>query len=171
MDHIACHLCAGSSFSLQPVASGWHTKLSSVAGHSMHRAAGDVVAVFCIRALFDLEGISSSRLYFPCVGSDCIFRLSLRPAVRHHVDSLLKSFACPYDFPVAQDGEGGHSFPDGNRFDLSDRNRVRRGAVGIVCAARGFPANIIANMFNFTAAELFLIQNASERATPEASFT
>ena len=34
-----------------------------------------------------------------------------------------------------------------------------------------FPANIIANMFNFAAAELFLIQNASERATPKASFT
>ena len=38
-------------------------------------------------------------------------------------------------------------------------------------SARFFPANIIANMFNFTAAELFLIQNASERGTPKASFT
>jgi LemA protein len=34
-----------------------------------------------------------------------------------------------------------------------------------------FPANIIANMFNFAATALFLIDNASERATPKASFT
>jgi len=33
-----------------------------------------------------------------------------------------------------------------------------------------FPTNIIASMLNFAAAELFLIQNASERATPKASF-
>jgi LemA family len=34
-----------------------------------------------------------------------------------------------------------------------------------------FPANIIANIFNFASAKLFLIPNASERATPDASFT
>ena len=34
-----------------------------------------------------------------------------------------------------------------------------------------FPNNIIANMFNFAAAEFFLIQNASEGATLKASFT
>ncbi len=34
-----------------------------------------------------------------------------------------------------------------------------------------FPANIIANMFNFAAAELFQIQNGAERDVPRASFT
>ena len=34
-----------------------------------------------------------------------------------------------------------------------------------------FPANIIAGMFNFAAAELFEIQNGAERAVPSASFT
>ena len=34
-----------------------------------------------------------------------------------------------------------------------------------------FPASIIANMFNFPAAELLQIQNAVERETPKASFT
>jgi LemA protein len=34
-----------------------------------------------------------------------------------------------------------------------------------------FPANIIASLFNFAAAELFQIQNAAEKATPRASFT
>ena len=34
-----------------------------------------------------------------------------------------------------------------------------------------FPARIIANMFNFAAAELLQIQNTMERETPKASFT
>jgi LemA protein len=34
-----------------------------------------------------------------------------------------------------------------------------------------FPARIIANMFNFPAAELLQIQNTMERETPKASFT
>ena len=34
-----------------------------------------------------------------------------------------------------------------------------------------FPANIIAGLFNFAAAELFQIQNGAERAVPSASFT
>ena len=34
-----------------------------------------------------------------------------------------------------------------------------------------FPANLIANMFNFAAAELFEIQNPAERAVPRASVT
>ncbi|MET0253936.1 MAG: LemA family protein [Terrimicrobiaceae bacterium] len=34
-----------------------------------------------------------------------------------------------------------------------------------------FPARIIANMFNFRAAELLQIQNTTERETPKASFT
>jgi len=48
---------------------------------------------------------------------------------------------------------------------------LQRRRHGLQHAARGFPANIIASMFNFAAAEPFLIQNASERATPKASFT
>ena len=34
-----------------------------------------------------------------------------------------------------------------------------------------FPANLIAGLFNFAAAELFQIQNGAERAVPSASFT
>ena len=49
-------------------------------------------------------------------------------------------------------------------------SNVCAGLLALFARAR-FPANIIANMFNFAAAELFLIQNASERATPKASFT
>lgn len=45
------------------------------------------------------------------------------------------------------------------------------GLLALFAQREVFPANIIANMFNFAAAELFLIQNASERATPKASFT
>ncbi len=76
MDHIACHLRAASSFSIQPVASRWNTKLSSPVGHSMHRAAADVVVVLCICDLFDLAGtllftrffrLPWRRLYFPFI--------------------------------------------------------------------------------------------------------
>ena len=34
-----------------------------------------------------------------------------------------------------------------------------------------FPANIVAGLFNFAAAELFQIRNGAERAVPSASFT
>ena len=34
-----------------------------------------------------------------------------------------------------------------------------------------FPANIVAGLFNFAAAELFQIQNGAKRAVPSASFT
>lgn len=101
MDHIACHLRAASSFSIQPLASRWNTKLSSPVGHSMHRAAADIVIVLCICDLFDLAELSCSRVSFACLGGDRIFRLSLRPAFRHYVDSLLESFFCPCHFPVA----------------------------------------------------------------------
>jgi hypothetical protein len=51
--------------------------------------------------------------------------------------------------------------------------RQAHNGVVMVCNTQHhvFPVNIVANMFNFAAAELFLIPNASEKATPNASFT
>ena len=99
MDHFTCYLCADSSFSIEPVASLWHTKLSSLAGRSMHRAAVDAFVVLRVCDLFDLAEISSSRVYFACLGDHRIFRLSLGAAFWHYVDSLLKSFALCFPFP------------------------------------------------------------------------
>ena len=45
MGHFTCYLCADTSFSIEPVASLWNTKLSSFASRSMHGAAVDAFVV------------------------------------------------------------------------------------------------------------------------------
>ena len=104
MDDFTCYLCADTSFSIEPVASLWNTKLSSFASRSMHGAAVDAFVVLRVCDLFDLAEISSSRVYFARLDDRRILRLSLGAAFWHYVDSLLKSFAFAFHFPVARHG-------------------------------------------------------------------
>ena len=104
MGHFTCYLCADTSFSIEPVASLWNTKLSSFANRSMRGDALDAFVVLRVCDLFDLAEISSSRVYFARLGDHRILRLSLGAAFWHYVDSLLKSFAFAFHFPVVRHG-------------------------------------------------------------------
>jgi hypothetical protein len=132
MDHIAWDLCAGSAVSPQRVASHWDPNLFFLARHSLHRTGGDAFALLWVGALVHLETLSCSRLPFFGLGGGCIFRLSLRSAVWHHFNSLLRPCS-PRDFPVACLSQGGHSFFHGDCFHSSDRAYGRRRASGFVC--------------------------------------